>query len=130
MIARIQNTTANSLNVTQTFRIPVTDSVEITAGNGGNANYSKQYIDPVTVPTNIVAYLPITFTNYQDVAVAANTPLAVGTVTSSGNIIGFNAVAYQQYETCNLNNGEFFLANGMVLNSWMEGNILTTRIQQ
>ena len=51
----------------------------------------------VTVPTNIVAYLPITFTNYQSSAVAANTPLAVGT-TSSGNIIGFNAVAYQQYE--------------------------------
>ena len=123
MLTPLTTTTTNSLNVTQTFNIPVKDSVEITAGNGGNANYSKQYIDPLTVPTNIIAYLPITFTNYQDVAVAANTPLAVGT-TSSGSIIGFNALAYQQYETCNLNNGEFFLSNGTVLNSWMEGNYL------
>ena len=36
--------------------------MEITAGNGGNANYSKQYIDPATVPSNIVAYIPITLT--------------------------------------------------------------------
>ncbi len=79
----------------------------------------------VTVPANIVAYLPITLTNYQSTAVAANTPIAIGTVNSiTGNIIGFNALAYQQYETCNLNNGEFFFANGSIAKSWMEGNII------
>ena len=123
MLTPLTTITTNSLNATQTFNIPVQDSVEITAGNGGNANYSKQYIDPLTLPTNILEYLPITFTNYQSTAVSANTPLAIGT-TTAGNIIGFNAIAYQQYETCNLNNAEFFLANGTVLNSWMEGNIL------
>ena len=77
----------------------------------------------ITVPSGIQYYLPITFTNYQNVAVAANTPIAIG-ANVAGNLIGFNALAYQQYETCNLNNGEFFLSNGMVLNSWIEGNML------
>ncbi len=75
-----------------------------------------------SVPANIVAYLPITFTNSQDAVVTANSQLAVGVVAS--DVIGFNAIAYQQYESCNLANVEFFLGNGMVLNSWMEGNIL------
>ena len=110
----LTTTTANSLNVTQTFRIPVTDSVEITAGNGGNANYSKQYIDPVTVPSNIVAYIPITLTNNEGNPLAANTPIN----------ITFDAGAYQKYETSNMVNVEFFLYNGMVLNSELWGNYL------
>lgn len=80
---------------------------------------------PSAVPPGIQYYLPITITNYQGTAVTANTPIAIGT-DSSGNIIGFNALAYQQYETCNLNNAEFFLSNGMVLNSWMEGNMINS----
>jgi len=32
-----------------------------------------------TVPTGIVKYLPITLTNYQNTAVAANTLIAIGT---------------------------------------------------
>lgn len=80
---------------------------------------------PSAVPPGIQYYLPITLTNYQGTAVTANTPIAIGT-GSSGNIIGFNALAYQQYETCNLNNAEFFLSNGMVLNSWMEGNMINS----
>ena len=77
----------------------------------------------VILPSNVINYIPITLTNYQNTAVAANTPIPIGT-TAYGNIIGFNAIAYQQYETCNLNNVEFFLSNGTVLNSWMEGNLL------
>jgi YVTN family beta-propeller protein len=110
----LTTTTANSLNVKQTFNIPVTDSVEITAGNGGNANYSKQYIDPVTVPSNIVAYIPITLTNNEGNPLAANTPIN----------ITFDAGAYQKYETSNMVNVEFFLYNGMVLNSELWGNYL------
>ena len=76
----------------------------------------------VTAPSNIVDYVPITLTNNQNAPVAANTPIAIG-VTAAGNIIGFNAIIYQQYESCNLDNAEFFLSNGMVLDSWMEGNM-------
>jgi hypothetical protein len=41
-------TTSNttSLNVQESFKIPATQSVEITEGSGGDFNYSKQYIDP------------------------------------------------------------------------------------
>ena len=58
---------------------------------------------------------------------AANTPIAIGT-TTTGNIIGFNAIKYKQYETCNLNNAEFFFANGTLATSWMEGNYLNEQI--
>lgn len=67
----------------------------------------------VTVPTNIVTYVPITLTNSQSAAIAANTPL----------LITVNATTYKQYETCSLNNTEFFFSNGVVINSWLEGNL-------
>ena len=68
----------------------------------------------ISVPANIVYYIPITFTNQQSTAVAPNTPL----------MIPFNALAYQSYETTSLNNTEFFFANGTIMPSWIEGNIL------
>ena len=76
---------------------------------------------PVT-PTGIIAYVPVTFTNSQDATLPANSQLAIG--VDSGSIVGFNAVAYQQYESCNLDNAEFFFANGTLLDSWMEGSVL------
>ena len=80
---------------------------------------------PSSFPSNVIAYLPITLFNYQTAAVSANTPLAIGALNNvNGNVIGFNALAYQQYETCNLNNAEFFFANGTMATSWLEGNIL------
>ncbi|MDE1834893.1 MAG: LamG domain-containing protein, partial [Candidatus Micrarchaeota archaeon] len=79
----------------------------------------------VTVPANIIAYLPVTLTNYQGAALATNTPIAIGVLNAfTGNVIGFNATKYQQYETCNLNNAEFFYANGTIITSWLEGNVL------
>ncbi len=57
--------TSNGLNVNENFRISVTDSVEITVGRSGNANYTTQYTDPVTVPSSIIYYVPITLTNSQ-----------------------------------------------------------------
>ena len=100
-----------------------TGTPPITFDAQGNANYTS--VDPTVAvyPANIVAYIPITLTNTQSTAVAANTPVAIGT-TSGGAIIGFNALAYQQYESCNLNNGEFFLASGALVYSWMEGNMI------
>ncbi len=80
----------------------------------------------VVVPSNIVAYLPITLTNYQSSAVAANTPIAIGATNAfNSSMIGFDAAAYLRYETCSLNNAEFFLANGTIINSWLEGNMLS-----
>lgn len=77
-----------------------------------------------TFPANVLYYLPITLTNSQANVVAANTPIAIGT-TGAGGIIGFNALAYGQYETCSLNNAEFFFANGTIATSWLEGNYLS-----
>ena len=81
----------------------------------------------ITIPSNILYYLPINVINQNSIPVSANTPIAIGTTApsfNSGNIIGFNALAYSQYYTCNLNNAEFFYANGTIIPSWLEGNIL------
>ena len=90
----------------------------------------------LATPPGIQYYLPITLTNYQGTAVTANTQIAIGTNFIGGNalsaantlVTGFNALAYQQYEACNLQNVEFFFANGTVINSWLEGNILNEQI--
>lgn len=73
----------------------------------------------VTVPSNIIAYIPITFTNQQSTAVAANTPLS----------FVFNALAYPSYETNTLNNTELFFGNGTTASSWLEGNYLNEQQQ-
>jgi len=39
-------------------------------------------------------------------------------------VLGFNALKYSSYYTCNLNNAEFFFANGTIATSWLEGNII------
>ena len=78
---------------------------------------------PPNIPPNIIAYVPIALTNYQNSAVAANTPIAIGT-NANGNIVGFSVLEYSQYYTCNLDNAEFFFANGTIAKSWLEGNIL------
>ena len=67
-----------------------------------------------TLPAGTLYYIPINVVNNQPSAVSANTPI----------MITFNAIGYQQYETCNLNNAEFFFANGTVATSWMEGSLI------
>jgi hypothetical protein len=122
----VENSTVNTSSVYQplSINVPLDENATITFDAKGNANYTP--VDPtvIVLPTNIVAYVPITFTNTQSSAIAANTPLAVG-VTTGNTIIGFNALKYQQYETCNLNNGEFFFPNGTIITSWIEGNIVS-----
>ena len=114
---------SNSLNLNFSYKIPVIDEIEFSIKSSGNYNYTGVNIDPITVPTKINYYLPITFTNYQSSALTANTQLSIG-ATQSGNIIGFNSLAYKTYENSTLNNIEFFYPNGTLINSWMEGNIL------
>ncbi len=67
----------------------------------------------VTLPPNIEYYVPVTITNYPLNKVKPNSQIAVT----------INALNYQNYYTCNLNNAEFFYANtGAVVPSWLEGN--------
>ncbi len=78
----------------------------------------------VIVPSNILYHIPINVMNQQSIAVSANTPIAIGSYGYYGNVIGFNALKYSQYYTCNLDNAEFFFANGTIATSWLEGNIM------
>ncbi|MGD0729210.1 MAG: hypothetical protein ABR981_03995, partial [Candidatus Micrarchaeaceae archaeon] len=123
----LYNGTVTSNSYNGTFPNITTKSLQpinITFDTKGNSNYSA--LDPTTLilPTNVMNFIQITFANQQSTAIAANTPLPIGSYGYYGNIIGFNALKYSQYYTCNLNNAEFFFANGLVINSWLEGNML------
>ncbi len=78
-------------------------------------------------PTKVINYLPITFHNSQNSVLAYNTTLPIGVVgntISTNKILGFNALNYKNYETCNLQNTIFFYSNGTVIPSFLEGNII------
>lgn len=66
----------------------------------------------LTVPTNITYYLPITLSNSQGNAIAANTPIS----------LTVNALQYKQYYLPELQNAKLFFSNGTTINSWLEGN--------
>jgi len=69
--------------------------------------------DPnVTVPSGIIYYVPIQITNDQPVP----------TPNEYQQLVLVNSSAYQKYEAPNLDNVEFFYANGTVIPSWLEGN--------
>ncbi|MEM0201066.1 MAG: hypothetical protein QXD23_01545 [Candidatus Micrarchaeaceae archaeon] len=66
----------------------------------------------VTVPSNVIAYVPITLK-------------ANGPVTANAQImINLQANSYTTYENPNLQNIEFFYSNGTIIPSWLEGNVL------
>ncbi|MGC8648550.1 MAG: hypothetical protein ACP5SJ_03625, partial [Candidatus Micrarchaeia archaeon] len=97
------------------LNIPINQSVSIDLNVSGNANYTG--IDPVVVPVNIVEYVPITITNSQSAA----------TSNPFQQAITVNSLAYEQYESGNLQNIEFFYANGTIIPSWLEsGNSNTS----
>jgi hypothetical protein len=73
----------------------------------------------ITVPSNIINYIPIILNNYQTIAVSANTPIS----------IVYNALAHQAYESTTLNNTELFYFNGTIIPSWLEGNYLNEQQQ-
>ena len=107
---------SNGLNVSENFKVNISDSVEITVGSGGNSNYSAQYTDPITTPAAIQYYVPITLTNGQ----------TVGIPNPSQINVTVNSLAYQSYEASNLINVEFFYYNGTIVPSWLEGNVLNS----
>ena len=91
----------------------VTDSAS--TSQSANSPVASFYIKEVYLPSaNIVYYIPITITNNQDAQFPANITLPVV----------YNAINYQQYETPELNNSEFFFENGTIINSWLQGSIL------
>ncbi len=131
-----QTYTTGSTTNTTTWAIPQsvlgnTIEANVIVTDSANSVINSTYLKtltvnpaPVTVPPNVIDYLPIVLTNYQSTAVATSTQVAIGT-SSTGNIIGFNALAYKSYYTSNVNNAEFFFANGTIVKSWLEGNILS-----
>ncbi len=113
----LESADIHASNVNKTLNLiglPTNENITLVFDAQGNANYTS--VDPVVivVPTEIVAFVPITFTNTQSSAIASGTELPVN----------FNALRYQAYESNSLNNTEFFFPNGIIIQSWMEGNVL------
>lgn len=118
----LSQSSQSSLQESNTFTYYPNEPLNISVESGGNINYTIE--DPVTIPSNIVAYVPIVVNNLQASGIAANTAIPIG-VSKYGNLIGIDAVTYQQYELPELNNTEFFFDNGTVDSCWLAGNALS-----
>ena len=107
-----KNITASAINYSKTFTLYTDQNATITFDTNGNGNYTA--VDPTTIviPTEIVYYAPVTLTNSQ------TTP----TPAPFQQELSVNSLAYNTYEANNLNNIEFFYANGNIIPSWMEGS--------
>ena len=114
-ILSFSDNSSSAIDISKNFSLSPNEAYNFTFEGLGNSNYS--YDDPVVTPANILYYIPVNIINTQSTAVAANTPIAIGT-SSSGSIIGFNALPYSSYFT--QNNFEFFYANGTIVPSWLE----------
>ncbi|MDE1768105.1 MAG: hypothetical protein KGH62_01935, partial [Candidatus Micrarchaeota archaeon] len=76
--------------VKESFKVPTTDSVEISAGGSGDSNYSKQYTDPITFPTGVVSYDTV------NVVVASNMIIELPNLPVNalkGNVLVFNEIS-------------------------------------
>ncbi len=102
----------NSVNKNFLYKLPYTTNTIITFDTYGNQNYSA--IDPtiIVIPVNILYYVPITLTNSQNIA----------TTAPFQQMISVNSRLYKNYEAGNLDNINFFYANGTIISSWMEGS--------
>jgi hypothetical protein len=107
-----KNITASAINYSKTFTLYTDQNATITFDTNGNGNYTA--VDPTTIviPTEIVYYAPVTLTNSQ------TTP----TPAPFQQELSVNSLAYNTYEANNLDNIEFFYANGNIIPSWMEGS--------
>ena len=80
--------------------------------NVSNHVYSAGSDPNVKVPSGIIYYVPIQITNDQPVP----------TPNEYQQLILVNSSEYLKYEAPNLDNVEFFYANGTVIPSWLESN--------
>ncbi len=75
--------------------------------------YSASGANPPSLPSGISYYVPVNIINSQSSNTQANFQQAVYV----------DSAAYSQYEASNLQNINFFYYNGVVINSWLEGNV-------
>ncbi len=80
--------------------------------NVSNQVYPAGSNPNVAVPSGIIYYIPIQIANDQPVP----------TPNEYQQLVLVNSSAYQKYEAPNLDNVEFFYANGTVIPSWLESN--------
>ncbi|HVC58164.1 MAG TPA: hypothetical protein VND15_01660 [Candidatus Acidoferrales bacterium] len=72
----------------------------------------------ITVPSNVIGYVPVTFTNSQSSGIAD--PFQVQ--------VAVNSLSYQPREANTLQNVAFFYANGTVVPSWIESNVMNSTV--
>ncbi len=78
-------------------------------------NAGESYV--AALPPGITTYAPVRITNTQ----SENTP------SPFQEMVTVNSLAYKQYEASNLQNIEFFYANGTIIGSWLDsGNSNTS----
>lgn len=77
---------------------------------------SAPFSAPPTVPTGVLAYVPITLRNGQ----SSPTPVTFQ------QMITVNSGSYQSYEAAGLQNVEFFKSNGTIIPSWLESGNANT----
>ena len=109
---------SSNINITKNYKILVAQQVEMIIKTSGNSNYTSIIEDPVTAPTGIQAYVPITI-SYNGLATYPN-PFQ--------QIITVNALNYTSYIAFNGNiaNFEYFYANGTIIPAWIESCLLYT----
>ncbi|MDE1810698.1 MAG: hypothetical protein KGH66_01505, partial [Candidatus Micrarchaeota archaeon] len=108
------STNSSSVSRSFSYNIPSNQAFSLTFETTGNANYTEVDPNVIIIPTNIVFYIPITFTN--PVATATAAPFVTNVIIDSAA----NAIN----ETTAVNNIEFFDGTGNIVQSWLEGNIL------
>ena len=104
----------NNLSIKENFKIGISQEIEITFDSQGDANYSKVVDDPITIPSNLLWYIPVNILNLKNQAFQANSEIP----------IPYNGLNYTNYESKSLNNTEFFWFNGTIIPSWLEGNTM------
>ena len=113
----VPNTLITAQNITQTYSYKINEYVgaNVTLDAGGNLNYTALDPSGITLPSNVVIWVNITIQNTKAITIPANTPIP----------ITFNAGNFQAYEAANMMNVECFnTTSGLVLNCWLEGNVL------
>ncbi|MEM3744521.1 MAG: hypothetical protein QW759_01635, partial [Candidatus Micrarchaeaceae archaeon] len=106
----------NYVSYSKVFVLSSNESAKIIFDVSGNANYTAEDPSALVIPANIEYYVPITLSNSQ----------AVATPVPFQDLLPVNSLAYSAYEAKNLDNIEFFYANGNVIPSWMEGSSSNT----
>ncbi len=107
---------SSGLDYSNVFTLPSDQNATVTFETGGDSNYTP--VDPtgIIIPTQIDYYVPIALANLE----TNQTPAPFQ------QMVPVNSLTYNTYEAGNLDNIEFFYADGNVIPSWMEGSTSNT----